>query len=60
MRTIKQDEWIKLKSYHCDKGKHKFRINEFGITWCVICGSLGNYNSISKPLTEEDKLLISK
>ena len=28
-------------------GKHKFRTNKFGVTWCVICGTLGNYNTPS-------------
>lgn len=60
MKSINYNDWLKLKSYHCDKGKHRYRINKYGITWCVICGSLGSHNSTSETLKEEEKLLIIK
>lgn len=39
---------------NCDKQKHKFRINNAGVTWCVICGQLANKPSVV-PLLPEDK-----
>ena len=32
----------------CEIGKHRFRTNKFGITWCTECGKLSN--KIAKPL----------
>ena len=58
MKQIKKSDWFKLKSIRCDRGKHKFRTNKFGVTWCTICGYLGNYNTPSQDLEEDDKLLI--
>lgn len=26
----------------CLIGKHRFRDNEFGVTWCIECGLLSN------------------
>ena len=52
-------EYKKLKQFHCDKGKHRFRENPFGITWCVICGQLSvNNQGKVGPLQEDDKLII--
>lgn len=59
MKTIKKEDWNKLQNIRCNKGKHKFRTNKFGVTWCVICGMLGGYNTPSQTLTEDDKLLIT-
>lgn len=58
-RIITIEEHSKLKRCHCDKGKHRFRENKFGITWCVICGqlSINNFGLIS-PLSEDDKLIV--
>lgn len=39
----------------CERGKHKFRTNGFGVTWCVYCGCLSNADS--ELLTEDDKVL---
>lgn len=51
-----KEEYKKLLSFHCDKGKHRFRTNHFGITWCVICGRLSNADA---PLIKEhEKILI--
>lgn len=58
MQEIKHTDWVKLQTIRCDKGKHKFRTNKFGVTWCVICGTLGNYNTPSQPLEENNKLLV--
>ena len=48
----------KQKEFHiktCNSGKHKFRTNRFGVTWCVYCGNLSNADS--EPLQEDDKIL---
>lgn len=45
-----------LKARNCDKGKHRFRTNKFGVTWCVICGSLST--KIADELQEDDKIII--
>ena len=58
MKTIGKTDWYKLQTIRCNKGKHKFRTNKFGVTWCVICGMLGSYNTSSQELEESDKLLI--
>lgn len=58
-KIVSTEEHIKLKRCHCDKGKHRFRENKFGITWCVICGLLSINNlGLVKPLEEDDKLII--
>ena len=54
--TIK--DWNKLKSFHCDKSKHRFRTNKFGVTWCTICGTLSNKPSFI--MNDNDKLTIIK
>lgn len=59
METIKYSDWFKLQTIRCNKSKHKFRTNKFGVTWCVICGTLGNYNTPSQDLGEDDKLKIT-
>lgn len=57
MKEITKEDWIKLKSYHCDKGKHRFRSNHFGVTWCTICGALSSKDA---PQVQEDECLIIK
>lgn len=43
----------------CNRSKHKFRENKFGVTWCTVCGMLAsNTYGLVKPLKEDDKLLI--
>lgn len=42
---IDKDEQIRIyweRRKNCDKGKHKLRDNDFGVTWCVVCGCLSN------------------
>ena len=58
-KIITIDDHNKLKACHCNKGKHRFRENKFGIVWCVICGqlSINNYGLV-EPLSEDDKLII--
>jgi len=53
--------WERRKN--CEKGKHKLKDNDFGITWCVTCGYLSNkpapigmYKNMNK-LQPEDKLI---
>lgn len=58
MKYITLSELNKIKKVRCDKGKHKYRENKFGVTWCVLCGLLGGYNTPAEKLEEEDKLLI--
>lgn len=48
--TVK--DYKKLLSVHCDRGKHRYRMNHFGVTWCVICGRLSNADA---PLIEESE-----
>ena len=45
-----------LKARNCDKGKHRFRTNKFGVTWCVICGLLST--KIADDLQEDDQIVI--
>jgi hypothetical protein len=40
----------------CKKGKHKFRTNQYGVTWCVRCGLLGSEST--QQLTKEEILVI--
>ena len=40
----------------CLQGKHKFRDNDFGMTWCVVCGQHST-KSCGVPLQEEDKIV---
>lgn len=43
----------------CSKGKHKFRENKFGVTWCVRCGQLSTSVGTSQILNEDDKIIIT-
>lgn len=59
MKQITLEDHTRLKSIKCDKGRHKFRENPFGITWCVICGQLSINNcGLVEKLSEDDKLTI--
>lgn len=59
MKYFTLEEHSKLKKCHCDKGKHRFRENLFGITWCVICGQLSiNNQGLVEKLTDDDKITI--
>ena len=40
--------WKAIK-FNCNKQKHRFRDNKFGITWCTLCGLLSKKPS-NKPL----------
>ena len=42
----------------CKSGKHKFRTNTFGVTWCVICGLLA-HNANAPLLTDNAKIIIN-
>lgn len=42
MRQITREIYNKMLQNNCNKSKHRLRINNFGITWCTICGLLSN------------------
>ena len=46
-----------LKKYNCDRDKHRMRINNYGVTFCVICGKLGS-SMCSDELKDNDGLTI--
>lgn len=56
MREVTREQWIKMLAVNCNKGKHRFRTNNAGVTWCVICGLLSNKGT--EILKEEDNLKI--
>ena len=58
MKIVSLEEYSKLKKFHCEKGKHRFRENKFGVTWCTICGLLSTNNFGAIPLEEDDKITI--
>ena len=41
---------------HCANGKHQFRDNAFGFTWCFICGQHSTKSS-NTPLLKEEKII---
>ena len=41
---ITKEQFLSMQNI-CKKGKHKFRTNKFGVTWCVRCGLLGSESS---------------
>jgi hypothetical protein len=49
------EHYWKLRE-HCSKGKHKFRDNDFGMTWCVICGQHSTSPS-NIPLQPEEQII---
>jgi len=58
-RLITKEDHIKMMHFNCDKGKHRYRLNRYGIVWCVICGNLSiNNQGKVEPLQENDKLVI--
>lgn len=59
MRIISHDKRNLLLERYCNKGKHRLRENNFGVTWCVICGLLSNGETPDK-LTDDDRILITK
>jgi hypothetical protein len=56
MTEINKERYQILLNRTCNKGKHRFRTNWFGVSWCVICGQLSS--SLADELKEEDKLKI--
>ena len=50
-----KEHFNKLKT-NCQSGKHKFRDNNFGVTWCVVCGQL-SLKPCGKELKTEDKII---
>lgn len=45
MTVISKIEHNKLLSLYCNKNKHKLRDNNFGTTFCIICGILSTKSS---------------
>lgn len=58
MKTISKEQYTKML-IKCKFGKHKFRTNTFGVTWCVVCGLLA-YNANAPLLTDDNKIIIKK
>lgn len=56
MKQITKQEWYKMLTINCNKGKHRLRTNKFGVTFCVICGLLSNTNNAIT--SNSDNLLI--
>ena len=42
----------------CSKGEHKFRDNDFGITWCIVCGRLAT-KPCGKPLLIGEQIIMN-
>ena len=59
MKIINHERYNLLKERYCNKGKHRLRENNFGVTWCVICGLLSN-GEVPDKLTDDDRILITK
>ena len=49
------EHYWKLRQ-QCSNGKHKFRDNKLGITWCVVCGQHSTSPS-NIPLTPEEQII---
>ena len=56
MTEINKERYQILLNRTCNKSKHRFRTNRFGISWCVICGQLSS--ALADNLEEDDKLRI--
>lgn len=56
MKTITKEQWYKMLAVNCNRSKHRFRTNNYGITFCVICGLLSNKGA--DVLNEEDKIKV--
>ena len=51
-----KEQYLKQINNYCQKGKHKLRTNQYGVTWCVRCGLLSN--STNEPLLKEEEKII--
>lgn len=58
-KNISKEQHLRMLNL-CKNGRHKFRENEFGVTWCVVCGLLSTSIGFAKPLVTGDKLIIEK
>lgn len=56
MKEVTKEQWYKMLALNCNKGKHRLRMNKFGVTWCVICGLLSNSNNAES--SDNESLLI--
>jgi hypothetical protein len=57
MRYISKKQWYAMLDRNCSKGKHRLRVNKYGVTWCVVCGLLSNKTGMAE-LSDDDRLLI--
>lgn len=48
MKQVTKQEWYKMLITNCNKNKHRFRTNDLGITFCIICGLLSNKGGFDK------------
>lgn len=58
MKEICSEQLQKSIKNLCEKGKHKFRENKFGVTWCVRCGCLSTSIGFADKLADDDKILV--
>ena len=59
MKEVSIEQWHKMLDHNCNKGKHRIRMNRYGVAWCCICGLLSNTNN-AELMDENDALLIKK
>ena len=58
-KSISKEQHLRMLKL-CENGKHKFRENKFGVTWCVVCGLLSTSIGFAKSLVTNDTLIIEK
>ena len=58
-KNISKEQHLRMLKL-CANGKHKFRENKFGVTWCVVCGLLSTSIGFAKSLVNSDILIIEK
>lgn len=46
-----------MLALNSDKGKHRIRMNRYGVSWCIICGKLSSTNNVDD-LKENESLSI--
>lgn len=54
---ITVDVWRKMLKNNCEKGKHRLRVNKYGVCWCMICGLLSSTNN-APTVSDGDPLTI--
>lgn len=56
MREITREIYNRMLQNNCNKSKHRLRTNNFGVTWCTICGLLSN--KLADKISDEDLILV--